>query len=100
SDTCIYTHSLHDALPSLRPWNLQGPPMCRGKGISFGFSARLRTSPKAPSPPCCRSRTTARRKKGSFKRGRATRKDPASEAINVRSEEHTSELQSHLNLVC
>src|SRR5260370_27404664 len=47
------------------------------------------------------SDTTARRWPAPYRRSRATRQEPAhARCIGERSEEHTSELQSHLNLVC
>src|SRR5690242_21580509 len=72
--TGIYTLSLHDALP-----------------IS------VRSGP-APSPGC-----TSRRSRGShYHQGRGQRDwRPSGVGCPVQSsEEHTSELQSHVNLVC
>src|SRR5260370_30036173 len=69
--TEIYTLSLHDALP-----------------ISAARSARPWASPCSPPPS-----TAGRRQRPSAFRSDAPR-------CSTRSEEHTSELQSHLNLVC
>src|SRR2546422_11265422 len=71
--TEIYTLSLHDALP-----------IC-GRGIPW---------------PCVRGRARAR--PGSAPRARSAggAGDPTRVARGARSEEHTSELQSRLHLVC
>src|SRR5690242_21149791 len=69
--TEIYTLSLHDALP-----------------ISSRWIPRARSPTSSAAPATSRPRTPAR---------------PArcrSGAVPTRSEEHTSELQSHVNLVC
>src|SRR5438034_7260063 len=67
----IYTLSLHDALP-----------------ISF-----IRTNGKSESkPPICLENVVARRPRFVLLNQHARR--------NARSEEHTSELQSHSDLVC
>src|SRR5260370_14761123 len=68
--TEIYTLSLHDALPISR---------CR------------RRAPKSPAR--CHSRCTPRQASTTDIRWRRA-------GLFGRSEEHTSELQSHLNLVC
>src|SRR5260370_6083741 len=69
--TEIYTLSLHDALP-----------ICR------------RT---APAPPRAHRRTYA----AAPRRGPGNPRRSAPDVrVRTRSEEHTSELQSHLNLVC
>src|SRR5260370_15951489 len=73
--TEIYTLSLHDALPisralSLRP-TLGGARARHGSGLSLPRGRRRAVGSESPHP--CRA---------------------------LRSEEHTSELQSHLNLVC
>src|SRR5207237_8224441 len=72
----IYTLSLHDALPISDP-DCRSPPMP---------TSRRRTPCSAPWR-CCRARW----------RSAAGR---CSAPAMSRSEEHTSELQSHLNLVC
>src|SRR5260370_9743077 len=72
--TEIYTLSLHDALP-----------------ISSAARAGLITyRPGVPNPDCFRCRSTLL-----HLRSRRGQRSPSS-----RSEEHTSEIQSHLNLVC
>src|SRR5260370_29804399 len=74
--TEIYTLSLHDALP---------------------ISA---SAPGAGSRAfrCCRASSTGR---DAIARARIPRPKPgACDSVASRSEEHTSELQSHLNLVC
>src|SRR5260370_10061054 len=72
--TEIYTLSLHDALPIL----------AMGKSIS-GCANPQQGSDKLPA---CRLRFSGQARSLSLRSSRA------------RSEEHTSELQSHLNLVC
>src|SRR5260370_16878666 len=59
-----------------------------------------RTPPAPPFPP--RRRSAAARRPGSPAANgrRARRNPPPAPPAPVRSEEHTSELQSHLNLVC
>src|SRR5260370_6461686 len=74
--TEIYTLSLHDALPispTPAPW-----PMKK----------------TAPSPACAPQPSIAMAPSCFFPRARRGR------GCFLRSEEHTSELQSHLNLVC
>src|SRR5260370_20271433 len=73
--TEIYTLSLHDALPISR---LSGRP-------------RPSASKPGPSAPGCRC-------PGGPVHGRG--RGVTSASPGMRSEEHTSELQSHLNLVC
>src|SRR5690242_21057367 len=70
----LYTLSLHDALPisPARAWSLNTPSTCATKAH--------RASPTAG--PSRRSSTTS------------------TGSSSTRSEEHTSELQSHVNLVC
>src|SRR5690242_20805533 len=78
--TEIYTLSLHDALP------ISGCPSCHGeRGHGDGASAgTLRDETGLPIRPA------DLRYPSRFKNG----------AEPGRSEEHTSELQSHVNLVC
>src|SRR5207237_10577335 len=73
--TEIYTLSLHDALPI---WQHIVTQNAAGKGVHAVVAA-------------VRRGLQGRRDGGVERRGQAPR---------VRSEEHTSELQSHLNLVC
>src|SRR5690348_17674284 len=79
--TEIYTLSLHDALPiseSLQP----AARSCRCLGMSVGGPSRpgkAGQAPQHPSPP---------------------RKDRRGGGLGPRSEEHTSELQSPVHLVC
>src|SRR5260370_21800126 len=68
--TEIYTLSLHDALPICRPWPGPGPAS-RPDAPARRPSSRCRWAPRWSIWPA-----------------------------RWRSEEHTSELQSHLNLVC
>src|SRR5207253_11438583 len=78
----ISTLSLHDALPI---W----PRPLRGS--------------RRPSPPRCRCRDAAfrgRRSIGSAARSRSAPPDRDLAALPIRSEEHTSELQSRGHLVC
>src|SRR2546427_8906148 len=72
--TEIYTLSLHDALP-ISPTNTFPPPGAHARRSWY----RRRTANRAPESP------------------RATRSSPRTA---MRSEEHTSELQSQSNLVC
>src|SRR5690242_21328416 len=79
--TVIYTLSLHDALPisSTRRWrNFTWP---RRWSTSKPGGRRRRTTPPGSAGPSAR-RSSSRR------------------GCPARSEEHTSELQSHVNLVC
>src|SRR5260370_23955425 len=71
--TEIYTLSLHDALPIYR-----SQPLIHG-------DARMRVPPVG-----CPARGHQQQ----------LRKPPSFAGLESRSEEHTSELQSHLNLVC
>src|SRR5690242_21402376 len=76
------------------------------------FPTRRSSDLTTPSPPCSPNTTTARRKpKISSRRSttsinpcqfRATRRGSRTTSRHgrCRSEEHTSELQSHVNLVC
>src|SRR5260370_6374604 len=76
--TEIYTLSLHDALPiSLPDSSSTGSPRKRKRRYSPS-ARRRRPSTSNGRPVCSASRKTS----------------------STRSEEHTSELQSHLNLVC
>src|SRR5260370_41558186 len=75
--TEIYTLSLHDALP-ISPTPLAGGfAVCKTSGAGLGVA-------RSGVPDCGRACLRSRTQLG-----------PAN-----RSEEHTSELQSHLNLVC
>src|SRR2546429_9783062 len=81
--TEIYTLSLHDALP------IFSPLAARRMSLIVGISRRAETNGSscamgilAMSPP----ETTTSRTEGDI--------------ANMRSEEHTSELQSRLHLVC
>src|SRR5690242_21125664 len=76
--TAIYTLSLHDALP-----------ISNGAGPAPPF-ARRRRAPSAENP-------LAVEREGHDRRDEQHRHDRRAAA---RSEEHTSELQSHVNLVC
>src|SRR5260370_20104167 len=69
--TEIYTLSLHDALP-----------------ISSSGCPRPTGLASASGRPATHSTLTARLSR------------PSASSVSLRSEEHTSELQSHLNLVC
>src|SRR5207237_9818040 len=75
----VYTLSLHDALPIwMRSTGTPSSRPCRGRASSAGRRRNSRRSCRR----CARARACMR---GS---------------THTRSEEHTSELQSHLNLVC
>src|SRR5260370_7011487 len=83
--TEIYTLSLHDALPISEP-----------RGANAGFAA---TAGQRRDSGSQRRDNSAPGVGGHHRRGCGVRILPA--AIQARrSEEHTSELQSHLNLVC
>src|SRR5690242_21595797 len=79
----IYTLSLHDALPISRS----------------SASASFRSHPRTPH---ARSRPRSRPATDTSTRPRCTATSAASARRSAprRSEEHTSELQSHVNLVC
>src|SRR5438477_8554374 len=81
STTEIYTLSLHDALPI--------------------FSPSSNTSSK-PTAAGCGRKASLKRAAGST--SLCQRHEPSSHLVSLhrqlRSEEHTSELQSHVNLVC
>src|SRR5260370_10584109 len=68
--TEIYTLSLHDALPISE---------CSGQCCQFPHSSEEPTQRELPVPRACEENV---------------------DTFPGRSEEHTSELQSHLNLVC
>src|SRR2546422_4732295 len=77
--TEIYTLSLHDALP------ISLESAFRGDTYTTCVSSR-----SVPSSPCRSSESMAARKAASV----------LPEPVGARSEEHTSELQSRLHLVC
>src|SRR5207237_9330406 len=78
----IYPLSLHDALPiSASAWQ------CRTARSQSPATDRARCRARPSSPACARSADTDPR-------------PPWRGCRRWRSEEHTSELQSHLNLVC
>src|SRR5438093_2217367 len=81
--TEIYTLSLHDALP-----------ICWGAG---GFKGRMILPAQQAPPPAKRAPALP---KGAFQV--QVQAQPAVQAapVQIRSEEHTSELQSLTNLVC
>src|SRR5260370_42245656 len=84
--TEIYTLSLHDALP-----------------ISVSADAIFATSPAtffALSASRSATTTCAPLRASSSATSRPTPFPPPATSTILRSEEHTSELQSHLNLVC
>src|SRR5690242_21450307 len=74
STTAIYPLSLHDALP-----------ICCTRSPAARWCSRARTSPRCPGASCARCGANCRW---------------CSRIRTRRSEEHTSELQSHVNLVC
>src|SRR5260370_20792770 len=79
--TEIYTLSLHDALPIWSRSIAYPPWSSRDNAGSRRYSARSYSNRIVDS-------------------GRPDRRLPALSRDDHRSEEHTSELQSHLNLVC
>src|SRR2546422_5333687 len=85
--TEIYTLSLHDALPisSGLPCFQIASRMIPKPTASSGFAQTV----KAYLPPASRTRKAS-----------ATARTPSRSGRNRRSEEHTSELQSRLHLVC
>src|SRR5207237_9983429 len=86
-----YTLSLHDALPiSSTPAT---EPTCERSG------PRLSSSTTASSPSRSRTRR-ARHRSSSTRRSVGSSSSTRPTRSLRRSEEHTSELQSHLNLVC
>src|SRR5207237_9897989 len=78
----IYTLSLHDALPILLAYAAALYLRC----ASLKLSCTLRRS--VPTPRSSLPAIASRRINSGFS------------SASLRSEEHTSELQSHLNLVC
>src|SRR5260370_18051044 len=81
--TEIYPLSLHDALP-ISSWPCRSIPSC------WKPSSRSTKTPARPASAAMTATST-----GCW----ATASWPVDVAV-IRSEEHTSELQSHLNLVC
>src|SRR5207237_10886303 len=81
--TDIYTLSLHDALPIL------SGDFCRVFGCLSVFFSPLKAASASSSSSLIIVSSSASRARS-----------PANSFSIVRSEEHTSELQSHLNLVC
>src|SRR5207237_9969618 len=73
--TAIYPLSLHDALPICKAFKV-----CRGRSTP---SIETERAPASSSASLIASAASA-----------------STSSVSVRSEEHTSELQSHLNLVC
>src|SRR3712207_9380396 len=80
--TEIYTLSLHDALPILLPDAVMAP-------AAASLEESVTSRPAVVEPPSCTDPAEAR-----------TTSAFAPEACSVRSEEHTSELQSRQYLVC
>src|SRR5207249_10761752 len=83
STSSIYTLSLHDALPIFKCLSFSGWPLS-----SFDFISFLGASFGSVVPP---SSTFASLSNSTF---------ISCGAISLRSEEHTSELQSRFDLVC
>src|SRR5690606_40221651 len=87
--TSTHTPSLHDALP-ISP---STPRTTHGKSArpspTGGHCFRCSMPRRPPSSPKPSSRPT-----------KCTKKTPCAVASSLRSEEHTSELQSRENLVC
>src|SRR5260370_9403113 len=84
--TEIYTLSLHDALP-----------IC-GDGETPDAGSRFRAEGIARIPPASSRRPRSDASPSARAAPRGLRREDLEELL--RSEEHTSELQSHLNLVC
>src|SRR5207237_10731505 len=82
----LYTLSLHDALPISRTCRAAGRTRARASGPARSWRARRAYSPARRRRPQRRSSSLP-----------WPRDSPRGAS---RSEEHTSELQSHLNLVC
>src|SRR5260370_20329415 len=81
--TEIYTLSLHDALPiSFPAWRAE-PACWTNAAMPQSPSSRLKRRANRARPYCCSKSAP-----------------PGGWRCRFRSEEHTSELQSHLNLVC
>src|SRR5207237_9231095 len=85
SSSHTYSLSVHDALP-----------IC--PTVSSERSASARGHAAGPSPARTRRRRAAARAGTTRRSGERTARSPARR--RTRSEEYTSELQSHLNLVC
>src|SRR5207237_10755712 len=89
----LYTLSLHDALPIFA----HGPvPIHRRPSTSTVRIARRNDLPHTSKDSVAFSKSTAMRASSGSPRAVTSCSPPA----GLRSEEHTSELQSHLNLVC
>src|SRR5260370_22814620 len=66
----------------------------------FPYTTLFRSSPARASRPTAAARRCSRRPCGTADSRCPSRKARVGSASSRRSEEHTSELQSHLNLVC
>src|SRR2546422_1105307 len=92
--TEISTLSLHDALPISRP------PAPRGAGCIPALGSRETAAATATSCRRWRSRGCPRRQGSAGSAPRRAATPGRTGAARARSEEHTSELQSRLHLVC
>src|SRR5688572_6429964 len=95
--TALYTLSLHDALPICAGSCATDtrPPACRNRRRGLPAALSSRRAPVAASAPACRSSRVRENRGCTPRHPRRGRKYD-----NIRSEEHTSELQSQSNLVC
>src|SRR5205807_8807831 len=96
----ISTLSLHDALPILTPFEERKKPELSGPAIAAALNEKFAALQEAfvltvPPPPVMGLGTI-----GGFKLFIEDRADLESLKPPMRSEEHTSELQSPCNLVC
>src|SRR5207237_9123586 len=87
--TDYYPLPLHDALPIFAAHGRETAPIVGMRGLS----SPMTSPPDSFTPASRRLRSSASR---SISHGRAAN---AAAKASARSEEHTSELQSHLNLV-
>src|SRR5260370_17451473 len=94
--TEIYTLSLHDALPISREAGAAPRTLCLRDGPARAPRDRRRAGGRTVHAS---ARDRARRGRPADGRVGIRRGAPG-EPFVLRSEEHTSELQSHLNLVC
>src|SRR5205814_9758357 len=93
--TPIYTLSLHDALPISRV-----QPVCAQRGLKSRYLGSDRLACAMPTIHCHRCGGFIHNSEGTTYRAPSASHAPAIPRSALRSEEHTSELQSLRHLVC